>query len=48
LTWIALAHLLGIGIGRVKQDGGKYYVENFLAGYALLIIISLIYLITNT
>ena len=54
MTWvylfgaIMLGHLIGLGIGSIKQDGRKHELECFLLGYGIVNIAIIIYLITNT
>ena len=54
MTWvylfgaIMLGHLIGLGIGSIKQDGRKHELECFLLGYGIVNILIIIYLITNT
>jgi hypothetical protein len=54
MTWvyvacfILLSVLIAIAIGLVKKHSEKYFVIDFLIGSTILILINLIYLITNT
>ena len=45
ITYILLAHLIAMAIGSGKHSSGKHYIQDFIAGYAVVIIINLIYLI---
>ena len=42
---ILLAHLIAMAIGSGKHSSGKQYIQDFIAGYAVVIIINLIYII---
>jgi hypothetical protein len=44
---VMVAYLIGLGIGIVKKNNEKYEVIDFLIGYSIVIIFSLIYLIIN-
>jgi len=54
MTWVyvacfmTLSTLIAIGIGIVKKHSEKYFIIDFLIGSSILILINLIYFITNT
>jgi hypothetical protein len=47
ISIIMVAYLIGIGIGLMKKHSEKYEVVDFLIGYSIVIICSLIYLLIN-
>ena len=47
ITMVMVAYLIGLGIGIVKKHSEKYEVIDFLIGYSIVVICSLIYLIIN-
>ena len=47
IAMIMVAYLIGLGIGIVKKHSEKYEVIDFLIGYSIVVICSLIYLIIN-
>lgn len=44
IAMILAAYLIGLGIGVVKNDSGKHEVLDFMIGYSIVIICSIIYL----
>jgi hypothetical protein len=54
MTWVYVilmltsAYLIGLGIGIVKKHSEKYFIMDFLIGCSIVIIINLIFIITNT
>ena len=47
IAMVMVAYLIGLGIGIVKKHSEKYEVIDFLIGYSIVVIGSLIYLIIN-
>ena len=45
---MTMSTLIAIGIGIVKKHSEKYFVIDFIIASLILILINLIYLITNT